>query len=268
MRKQPRRDARTIIDESKNKVINIDGQAEKSRKQVIIETAIELELKGMIPSDRICAFITKEFKGILKPRTIRKYLDEKYKIKTRVENARKQKNKESSLAAKLPLSQVSKTVLIDNNDKISFQDENPQPFHHREISDVDSEPVRSFYQNEWLKLTKQKKLSEGQVNTDLTECIGCLEREQKIKELEAHQKVQQFTMADKMGPSVETENIKSLEFEASKKVLDIYDHLKSNKIISYDDTIWFNGKIDQNTEKMIHFGLGRLRQQREIDSSS
>jgi hypothetical protein len=142
----------------------------------------------------ICTEIFNRLQGHLKLLTLRKYLDEKDKIKTRVDNTRKQNNKQSSLAAKLPLDNDSETVVIGDRNKISFQDtDNPQSFQPREFSVVDSEAIRSLSQKESLNLTEQKQSSKGQVNTEIAECPGCLEREEKVKELkEAHQKVQQF----------------------------------------------------------------------------
>ncbi len=270
------KDIEWLVDNAIDKLKVVKDYAEKENRQIVIELAKDLE--GIIPMDTICTEIIYRLQGHLKPRTIREYLDVKYKIKSRVDYARKQKNKQSGLAAVSPINRPSETVVIDGKDKISFQDvDNPQSFQPKEISVVEgSETIRSLSQKESLNLTEQKQSSEGQVNTEIAECPGCLEREEKIKELEeAHQKVQQFTIADKMGPLVtpdKVENLKEkpaepLEFEVSKKGWEIRDYYKANNIKSYDDAIWFNGRIDRNTGKIIYFDLGRLDPQREIDDS-
>jgi hypothetical protein len=68
-----------------------------------------------------------------------------------------------------------------------------------------------------------------------------------------------------MGLSTATENpkekpVEPLEFEVSKKGWEIRDYYKANNIKSYDDVIWFNGRIDRNSGKIIYFELGRLYQ--------
>jgi hypothetical protein len=264
-----------LVENTIDKLKGVKNSAEKENRQIVIDLAKDLE--GIIPMDTIGTEIISWLNGHLKPRTIRKYLDEKYKVKSRVQNARKQKkNKQSGLAASGPLDNYNETVVIDGGEKICFHYlDNTPSYQPKAISVVDSEAIRSVFQKESLNLTEQKQSSEGQVNAGLTECPGCIEREEKIKELEeAHQKVQQFTIADKMGPSAAaTENLKEkpvepLEFELSKKMVDIRDYIKSNNIIDYDDAIWFNGRIDLNSEKIIYFELGRLDPHREIDGSS
>jgi hypothetical protein len=240
--------------------------AQKENKQIVSDLAKDLE--GIIPMDTICTEIIIRLDGYLSPRTIRKYLDEKYKIKSRVDNARKQKkNNQSSLAASGPLNKVSDTLVIDDSKEISFPDEvYKQSIQPREISVIqDREAIQSISRNESLNSTEQKQSSLGQVNTGLTKCLGCIEKEERIKELEeAFQKVQQFTAADKMGPSVatETEGLNEkieepLEFEVSMKELEIRKYI--NKI-PYPGAIWFSGRIDRRSGKIINFDLGRLDQ--------
>ncbi len=262
-----------LVENTIDKLKGVKDYSEKENRQIVIEFAKDLE--AIIPMDTVCTEIINKLHGHLKPRTIRKYLDEKYKVKTRVENARKQKNKQSGLAALGPLNTVSETVVIDDRNKISFQDvDNPQSFEPKEISVVEgSEAIRSLSQKESVNLTEQKQSSEGQVNTEIAECPGCVGKEERIKELEeALQKVPQFIAADKIGPSAAIKGLKEapeepLEFEVSKMGSEIRDFFISNNIKSTKDTIWFSGKIDRDTGKIIYFDLGRLDPQREIDDS-
>jgi hypothetical protein len=268
------KDIEWLVDSAIDKLKVVKDYSEKENRQIVSELAKDLE--AIISMDNICTEIINRLDGHLKPRTIREYLDVKYKIKTRVQNARKQKkNKQSGLAAKPPLNKVSETLVIDGRNEISFRDvDNPQSFQPKETSVVDSIDIRSLSQKESVSSTEQKQQSKGQVNTEIAECPGCIGKEERIKELEeALQKVPQFIAADKIGPS--TAAIKGLkeapeeplEFEVSKMGSEIRDFFISNNIKSTKDTIWFSGKIDRTTGKIIYFDLGRLDPQRDIDDS-
>jgi hypothetical protein len=88
------------------KLDKVDADAEKEKRQIVQDLAKDLE--GKIPTNRIANEIVHQLHGKkISPRTIRNCLDEKYKENYRVENARKQKRKESTedLAALMPLEQ-------------------------------------------------------------------------------------------------------------------------------------------------------------------
>lgn len=257
-----------LVENAIHKLKGVKEYTEKENKQVVCNLAKDLE--GIIPMGTICMEIISRLHDHLSSRTIRKYLDEKYKVKSRVENARKQKTGQSSLAALGPLNKVSDTVVIDGRDKISFQEGNNQQTNQPSEVYVgeDNVSIRSVAQIESLSSTEQNPSSICQDNTGLTKCLGCIDKEERIKELEeAFENVQQFTAADKMRPAAdaETENLKEMleepiEFEVSKKELEIRNYI--NKII-YPGAIWFNGRIDRKSGKIIYFGLGRLDQLRQ-----
>lgn len=261
-----------IVENAIERLNVVKENAQKENKQIVSNLAQDLE--EIIPMDTICTEIIRKLDGHLKPRTIRKYLDEKYKIKSRVDNARKQKTRQSSLAASGPLNNVSGTVVVNDRNEISFPEgDNKKTNHPREISVIDNECIQSLSEKELLSSTEQKLLSKNQVNTEITECPGCMEKEEENKQLkEVLQKVPQFIAADKMGRSFATEGLKEkpeepLKFEVSKTGWEIRDYIRSSKIKSYNETIWFSGRIDRITGKIINFDLGRIGPQQEIDES-
>lgn len=261
------KDIVTIVENAIEKLNVVKENAKKENKQIVSDLAKDFE--GIIPMDTICAEIINRLDGHLSSRTIRKYLDEKYKVKYKMENARKQKkNSQSSLAVQGPLNNEGGTVVVNDRNSISFPNEDSKHyFQPSQISTDDSPPVRSLSQQESSSSTEQKQPSLGQVNTGLTECPGCIEKQEENNQLkEVLQNVQQFTTADKMGSSaVATEGLKEepeepIEFEVSKTGSELREFLISNNIRSTKDTIWFNGKIDRNSGKVVYFGLGRLDQ--------
>jgi hypothetical protein len=121
------------------KLDKVDTQAKESKKQIIIDLAKNLE--GKIPTDTISIEIINQLRGQVSERFIRECLDEKYKQKVRVENARKQKYQirqeeedkaSGKLAAVTPLNQEveedenKKVIIIDTDGRISLQDDEEQ----------------------------------------------------------------------------------------------------------------------------------------------
>jgi len=88
------------------KLEKVDAYAKKEKTQIVQDLAKALE--GKIPTDRICIEITDRLRNKVSERLIHSCLDEKYKQKRRVENARKRKSKHQiteHLAATLLLEQ-------------------------------------------------------------------------------------------------------------------------------------------------------------------
>jgi hypothetical protein len=81
-----------VFEEAKSKLDNIDIRAKNEKKQVIIQLAKDLE--GKVPTDTISIEIVNQPRGRVSERFIHECLDDKYKQKYRVENAKKRKNKE------------------------------------------------------------------------------------------------------------------------------------------------------------------------------
>ena len=96
------------------KLDNVDADAKKQKRQIVQDLA--KDLKGKIPTERIASEIVHQLRGKVSERLIHDCLDEEYKEKHRVNNARKQKRKHQStedLAALVPL----KEGTIDRQEK-------------------------------------------------------------------------------------------------------------------------------------------------------
>ena len=80
-----------LFEDAKAKLDKIDAQTQKEKKQIVKDLANNLE--GKIPTDIISIEIVNQLRGKVSERFIHNCLDEKYKQKSQVENARKQKKK-------------------------------------------------------------------------------------------------------------------------------------------------------------------------------
>jgi hypothetical protein len=83
----------SLFRDALSKLDKIDAQAERERKEIVKNLAKDLE--GKIATDTISIEIVNQLRGRVSERHIRECLDEKYKQKHRVENARKQESPES-----------------------------------------------------------------------------------------------------------------------------------------------------------------------------
>ena len=81
----------SLFDEAKGELDKIDTQANERKKEIVIKLAKDLEDK--IPIDTISSTIVKRLDGRVSEIFIHECLDEKYKQKYRMDNAKKQKKK-------------------------------------------------------------------------------------------------------------------------------------------------------------------------------
>jgi hypothetical protein len=104
------------------KLDKIDTAAKKEKTHVVQDLAKNLE--GKIPTETIAIEIVHQLRGKVSERLVQECLDEKYKQKRRMENARKQEGKnqgeDKNLAALVPLNcstvnQENNKVLIDTS---------------------------------------------------------------------------------------------------------------------------------------------------------
>ena len=103
-------------------------QTDKAKREIVQSLAKNLEAK--VPQNSICIEIVTQLRGRVFSRFICECLDEKYKQKYRVENAKKEKNHKQSLAAlALHCPPEWKRKTKPKNEKISFSkqaEEKPQ----------------------------------------------------------------------------------------------------------------------------------------------
>lgn len=127
----PDKDISMLFDDARTKLDEIEGNSKLQKKKVVKDLAISLEEK--IQTDTICIEITNQLRSQVSESFIRQCLDEKYKQKPRVENARKQKKKErfteddnlASLPSLTPLTK-DKKILVDVNGGVSFEEDDDE----------------------------------------------------------------------------------------------------------------------------------------------
>jgi hypothetical protein len=106
------------------------------KQKIIKETALKLE--GKIPTGTIAMEILKRLHGIVSERLIRNCLDEKYKVKYRSDNAKKQKKKNNDLAAKKPLSREMKPNMVHDTHWNTLNDDSN---YNSNSNSVDDKPA-------------------------------------------------------------------------------------------------------------------------------
>jgi hypothetical protein len=111
---------------ARQKLDKVDADAKEKKTQIVQDLAKDLE--GKISTDSICNEIVHQLHGKVSERLIRDCLEEKYKEKRRVENAKKQKRKHQSteLAATVPLNdrqEEEKIVIYTSGKEVA----EPQP---------------------------------------------------------------------------------------------------------------------------------------------
>ncbi len=166
------------------KLDKVEFQAKESKKQIIIDLAKELERK--IPEDTVCIEIVNQLRGQTSERFIRECLDEIYKQKVRVDNAKKQKYQRiqeeadkvsGKLAAVTPLNQEDeednnennkKVIIRDIDGRMSIQDdegdeEQPQSATTTTI-DMSSIRDKTFASISYLQQQEQEQLKEHDNN--------------------------------------------------------------------------------------------------------
>ncbi len=265
-----------LIQDAIVKLKKIRAYANQQKKQVVIELAKNLE--GKIATDTICMEIVNQLRGQVHERFVRECLDEKYKQKPRMENARKQKkqkqveNKEDvdKLAAVTPLNQAPKNdkiILVAHGNQELVQSEgegNDKPFtdtdNESTEDDTESLPPKLSYLKE-----HEQKLGPRNEPVDQNERPCCKELYYENLQLkEALGKLNQFTSADTMKSEKDAKNDanttnKILEFEFCLPYKDVNRYIES--LQKYDDftKVWFNGKFDTSTGMIFSSGFGRIR---------
>jgi len=143
-------DAKRKIDEveggAKKAKSQIEEQAKKAKSEIVQELARDLE--GKIPTDEISSEIIHQMHGRVSQRLIHDCLDEKYKKKHRVENARKQKkNQEQDLAALDKAVPLNSEIVINTSGKQTVEPAAETP-HPDRSAKTDAEASQSGFDDE------------------------------------------------------------------------------------------------------------------------
>jgi hypothetical protein len=255
-----------LFEDAKVKLDKIDAQKQKEKKQIIIQLAKDLE--GKIPTDIISIEIVNQLRGKVSERFIHNCLEEKYKQKRRVENARKQKKQESveeeNLAVISPLNQEAKNkeIMVDVDGRSVEEDLETSPTIDDSTTDSTFAKASSHEQG----LTKQ-------LNHDLKECSSCGKLYSENLELkEALEKATRSITADNMisasslstsQPTSCTDNNHAvddiLEFEFPLLVEDVRKYIVAiNSKTTDGRNAWFSGRIDKKTGRVVSARTGKI----------
>jgi hypothetical protein len=222
------------------KLDKIEAHAKKDKTQVIQDLARGLE--GKIPTDTIALEIVHQLRGRISERMIHDCLDEKYKQKHRVENARKQKgNKKGdneNLAAPVPLNRSDDTdqknneVLIDTSGRVVSGPQSPR-------SKTDAESSSAIDSN---KAALYPRMQQGTV---ISECPQCKEYETQIQELRTAGKTQHIVPPDQ------------IDFEFSIPFEDLRLYMQSVfRETGVHGKAWLRGTLDIRTGKVTNASTG------------
>jgi hypothetical protein len=113
-----------LFDDARKKLAKVDENANELKKDIVKNLAKKLEEK--IRLDTICIEIVTQLQGQVSGRFIRECLPEKYKQKSRIENAKKQKKQKqeenNNLAAVTPLDD-KEVIIVDAEGRTFLQGE-------------------------------------------------------------------------------------------------------------------------------------------------
>ena len=258
-----------LFEAARNKLEKIDAQAKKEKKQIVKDLAKDLE--GQIPTDTISIEIVTQLHGKVSERFIHECLDEKYKQKHLVDNAKKQKRQpeeqdgNENLAALPPLNQEDRNKEVDSDGR-SVKGKNPVPSKTVDTSITDS----TFH----TRASSPRVGFKKQANGDLKECSTCKELCFENLELkEALKKATPLVIADKVSTasSLSTsihynhQEVANdfLEVEFALLFRDVREYLASlsTEIDDGSSKVWFSCKIDKKSDHVISAKTGRIDQQ-------
>ena len=175
-----------LFNDARDKLDKIDAQTQKEKRQIVKDLANNLE--GKIPTDTISIEIVNQLRGKVSERFIHNCLDEKYKQKSQVENARKQKKKKQEKVDVENLAVVAPPNQEDEKEAITINVDG------REETAVPSSPsgpaIYGICIREEDGVVPSCQSSQTIVKTNNRECDRCKILGQKIDELE--EKVQHY----------------------------------------------------------------------------
>jgi hypothetical protein len=272
-----------LFDEARDKLEKIDEKADRQKKQIVVELAKDLDDK--IRTDSICMEIVDALRGQVSPRFIRECLDEKYKQKPRMQNARKQQKRLrrhqpdsiDNLAALPPLNQEAepkKVVMLGVEGEAMLQEEEEEhdPDDEGDGGDAQSTITIESSTTKCDSLTQleppypQEQQKEPEKPSTAYPNGNDLRGEDAEPE-EDLEVPSQFIGQDEAAHAF-THNNKPdepegviLNFEFSMVFRDIRNHMATIfKNVGDRGNVWFSGKIDRKTGKVISAGFGRLNQ--------
>jgi hypothetical protein len=283
-----------LFEDARDKLESIEASSKKQKRQIVVELAKSLE--GKIATESICADIVSQLHGQVSAGFIRECLDEKYKQKHRVANARKQhkqrKGQQQKPGSSEDLAKV--TTLNQEDDKVKKEliildvdgrampqenkDEQNDEVEDGKQSSIPGAPstakhgslteLQSPYPQEQQQEQEER---EGTYNNDYPNNNHGLEDDEVDAEPEKEFEVSLQPDGQDGTADISAQNNKPNELKGD--VMDFEFHMLYGRVSKYmaplfqkigdGGKVWFCGKIDKNTGKVISSSLGRLSQQQE-----
>ncbi len=236
-----------LFEDARDELEMVDANARKQKRQIVVDLARSLE--GKVATESICMEIINQLRGQVRERTIRACLDEKYKQKTRMENARKQKRQteetdlEDNLAALMPLNQdeeeeeeeKKELVIVDVDGRTMLQKDNEEK-QNDEVED-----------DEQFTITMEPSTTKH----------GSLTEVQPHPPQEHDKEPNNCAYNNDVGTS---NDILHFEFSVPYKDTQRYMQELFQKT-GTNGRVWVSGKINTKTGMVITSTLGRMNQQ-------
>ncbi len=293
-------DISSLFNDVRNKLRSLYLQSKQQKKQIITDLALALE--GKISIDSICIEIVNKLRGQVSDRFIRESLDEKYKQKIRVDNAKKQIKNNNALKDDYnkviaPLAEITplkpqpeqkvngktkknenrQVIMVDTFGSMVFQESqegnNPLKEDQQTILTILPDVLDNRLV---LSLRSKEQTSNRLRKKELEECNSCMELYHENCQLkEILQKSSQLIIpADQINTKVSsesttikvyTESIDDyLPFGFSKTFREIREYMAPlYDSIGDNGLIWFNGKVDTKTGKTVLSRFGKQNIQSE-----
>lgn len=249
-----------LFQEARDVLEKLDANIKREKKQIVVQLAKSLE--GLIQIDTICIEIVTQLRGQVSERFIRECLDERYKQKIRIQNARKQKRK-NQLNDKedFELAELTPLSYENDNSKISLIETNNPALLQRDGNNIQN---ACSVMNSAIASSNTYRLSINSSNQGPTKEYSKYEKCKRCNELlidnfqlqEALKKTKLFTNAIDMKKSNED---KILEFEICIPKDAIIKFIDSILDQDSGDNIWITGRFDVNTGRASYSNCGKMQ---------
>lgn len=276
-----------LFEDARDKLEKVEANAIKQKRQIVVDLAKSLE--GKVSIDSICMEIINQLRGQVSASFIRQCLDEKYKQKTRVENARKQQNRQPKSKYSEKLATVTSLNQEDGEDKkgviVAEVGGNSQTTIQEDYNEEDERDNEQSVSNE---LPHKKDRNFAAQLTSIQE----QEQQQPQNQYRPHEsEIKSPNSKDQHFDSVEPEDVPDdpsqmiaedktvltkssiynnesdnnndhiIYFEFSLPYREISEHMRLLfRVIGNEGGVWFSGSIDKINGKVISSKIGRLSQ--------
>ncbi len=269
---------RLFVD-ARDKLEKVEANAIKQKKQIVVDLAKSLE--GKIPMDSICMEIINQLRGQVSASFIRQCLDEKYKQKTRVDNARKQQQKQKvqqdeKLATVTSLNQEDaedkkEVIVVDVDGRMSVQEEDEsndeQPFSTSKepFTTKDGEYVVEATTTSSQEVEQPPKKQQALPDTQAKILSPKDQDSNSVEPEDISHNSSQIVASNSASSVISSKYINDsdaedhiIQFEFSLLYGEIRRHMAPlYQKIGDNGKIWFSGKIDKRTREVIYLKLGR-----------